>query len=94
MRTSVHIPDDLLARAKRRAAEEGRTLTSLIEEGLRTVLAKKANESKRDRVLPRVSKATGGLQPGVDPVKANAETLLQDDIEMMERVARQWSSRS
>ena len=93
MRTSVHIPDDLLKRAKRKAAEEGRTLTSLIEEGLRTVLAEKATERRHDLVLPRVSKATGGLQPGVDLVKAGAETQLQDDNEMMERVARQWAKR-
>jgi len=32
MRTTVRLPDDLLLRAKRKAAEEGRTLTSLIEE--------------------------------------------------------------
>jgi hypothetical protein len=34
-RTSVRLPRKLLARAKRKAAAELRTLTSLIEEGLR-----------------------------------------------------------
>jgi hypothetical protein len=39
MRTSVNLPDGLLDEARRRAAAEGRTLTSLIEEGLRLALA-------------------------------------------------------
>ena len=38
MRTSINLPDALLAEAKARAAAQGRTLTSLIEEGLRAVL--------------------------------------------------------
>ena len=35
MRTTVRLDDDLLREAKRVAAEEGRTLTSLLEDGLR-----------------------------------------------------------
>lgn len=38
MRTTLNLADGLAEEAKRRAAEEGRTLTSLIEEGLRLVL--------------------------------------------------------
>jgi predicted transcriptional regulator len=38
MRTTVRLRDDLLKRAKRRAAAEGRTLTSIIEEGVATDL--------------------------------------------------------
>ncbi len=37
-RVTVGLPADLLNRAKRKAAAEGRTLTSLIEDGLRPVL--------------------------------------------------------
>lgn len=40
MRTTVILPDALAAAAKQRAATEGRTFTSLVEEGLRTVLAR------------------------------------------------------
>ena len=40
MRTTLNIADGLAEAAKRRAAAEHRTLTSLIEEGLRTVLAR------------------------------------------------------
>lgn len=39
MRTTVRLDEDLLRAAKIKAAQEGRTLTSLLEEGLRRVLA-------------------------------------------------------
>ena len=38
MRTTINLPDALAERAKQRAASEGRTFTSLVEEGLTTVL--------------------------------------------------------
>ena len=38
-RTTVRLPLDLLRRARRKAAKERRTLTSLIEEGLRLAIA-------------------------------------------------------
>jgi hypothetical protein len=38
MRTTINLPDGLAEHAKRRAVEEGRTFTSLVEEGLRRVL--------------------------------------------------------
>jgi hypothetical protein len=65
MRTTIRLRDDLLRRAKRRAAEEQRTLTALIEEGVSLVLARRVGRS-RDRVDVPVSEATGGLLPGVD----------------------------
>ena len=64
-RTTVRLPDDLIRRAKRKAAVEGRSLTALIEEGLRRVLNERA-PGKGDRILPPVSTATGGLMPGID----------------------------
>ncbi len=65
MRTTIRIKDELLKRAKKRAADEGRTLTSLVEDGLKVILAKpKAN--RRKRVTLPISKSTGGVLPGVD----------------------------
>lgn len=87
MRTTVHLPDALLERAKQVAAKENRTLTSMIEEGLRIVLDAKAKKRKPRRPL-RVSKATGGLLPGVDPIKLLQWDLEQDDIETMGRLER------
>lgn len=66
-RTTVRLPEDLVRRAKRKAAAEGRTLTALIEDGLHRVLDDCASAGKKaNRTLPRVSKATGGLTPGID----------------------------
>lgn len=39
MRTTINLPDALAEAAKARAASEGRTFTSVVEEGLRAVLA-------------------------------------------------------
>ncbi len=65
MRTTIRIKDDLLRRARKRAADEGRTLTSLIEDGLALILAKR-KASRRERVQLPVSKASGGVLPGID----------------------------
>lgn len=65
MRTTVRIRDDLLQRAKKRAVDEGRTLTSLIEEALMLVVAQ-PKISGRQRVKLPVSQATGGCLPGID----------------------------
>ena len=65
-RTTVRLPDDLVRRAKRKAAEEGRSLTALIEDGLRRVVNEPRLGARARRVLPPVSRATGGLRPGVD----------------------------
>ena len=65
MRTTVRIKDDLLQRARKRATEEGRTLTSLIEDGLVLVLTK-SKVARRKRVVLPVSQASGGILPGVD----------------------------
>lgn len=65
MRTTVRLPDDLLDEAKRHALETGRTLTSLIEDGLRQVLARRHEAGPRPRVeLPTYGR--GGVRPGVD----------------------------
>ena len=83
-RTTVRLAEDLLNRAKRKAAAEGRTLTSLIEEGLRTVVAEKRGGKKPARVMPRVSKARGGLVAGVDLGKLQEA----DDIDYARRMLR------
>jgi len=84
-RTTVRLPVDLLNRAKRKAAAEGRTLTSLIEDGLRLVIAENRKASKGKRVMPRVSTATGGPMPGVDLTDFSALQEM-DDLEYVERM--------
>jgi hypothetical protein len=77
MRTTVRLSDDLLRRARKKASEQGRTLTSLLEEGLKSVLAE-SKPAKRTRVRLPVSKATGGTLPGVD---LNRSSDLEDRME-------------
>ena len=84
-RTTVRLPPDLMARAKRKAAAEGRTLTSLIEDGLRAVVAESGKPEKRRRVVLPVSKAAGGLMPGID-ISNSAALQEIDDLEYVERM--------
>ena len=81
-RTTVRLPTELLKKAQRKAAAEGRTLTGLMEEGLRYVVAEKPAE-KRERVMPRVSSAEGGRAPGVNTFKDLQEI---EDAEYIERL--------
>jgi hypothetical protein len=67
MRTTIRLDEHLLHQAKREAHERGETLTSLIEQGLRLVLARSRPQPRaRARVILPVSKARGGTLPGVD----------------------------
>ena len=86
-RTTVRLPEDLLDRARRKAAAEGHTLTSLIEDGLRLVVAETRKTAKAKRVLPPISKATGGPMPGID--LADLSTLEEmDDLDYLARMKR------
>ena len=66
MRTTVRLPEQLLRRARKKAAETGQTLTSLIEDGLNTVLAEPGRSGRHARVQLPVSKASGGALAGID----------------------------
>jgi hypothetical protein len=84
-RTTVRLPADLLNRAKRKAAAEGRTVTSLIVDGLRLVVAEPRQAANTKRVLPRISKATGGPMPGIDHTDLAALQDM-DDLDDVERM--------
>ena len=65
MRTTIRLDDRLLANIKKLAAETGRSLTSVIEDALREMLARATMTGER----PPVSLTTvsgNGLMPGVD----------------------------
>ena len=64
MRTTIHLPDDLLAQAKRTALESGTTLTGVIEEALRERLARR--EAPAAGPVELTTFGGSGLQPGVD----------------------------
>jgi ribbon-helix-helix CopG family protein len=85
MRTTVRLPEDLLRRAKRKAAAEGRTLTALIEDGLRSVVDESPKPMRRKRVVLPVSKARGWLKPGVDLTRFS-DYQEMEDLEYIERL--------
>lgn len=65
MRTTIRMDDALLRQAKEYAARTGTTLTRVIEDAVRELLARRTTRRVRDPVhLPTFDGQ--GLQPGVD----------------------------
>lgn len=62
MKTTIELPDDLAARARRCAAESGTTLKSVIEEALRRELDRRAHPDEW-RADARLAFGEGGLTP-------------------------------
>ena len=74
MRTTIRMDNTLLVGAKDEANRRGTTLTSLIEQGVRLMIAQKDTAPSRPRITLPVSRAKGGLHPGVD--LSNSAALL------------------
>jgi hypothetical protein len=88
-RTTVRLPDDLLRQARKKAVADDRTLTSMIEEGLRLVLAGERPSAPASPRYARVSRATGGPAGGVDfPRMRDVDE--QDDVERRARLKSQY----
>jgi hypothetical protein len=67
MRTTVRLDDALLGQVKQEAARRKQTVTSMIETGLRLVLAQsRSGQRRRPHVVLPVCRAGGGVLPGVD----------------------------
>ena len=64
MKTTLNLDDALLRKAKAEAASSGRTLTSMVEEGLREVL--RVQEKPAAPYKLKLMVAEGGPQAGVD----------------------------
>ncbi len=62
MKTTLEIADPLLDEARRIAARDGETLRSLVEQGLRKVVAERRSRAKQFR-LRDASVDGEGLQP-------------------------------
>ncbi len=78
MRTTVRLDDALARAAKVRAAEQGITLTQLIDESLRERLSQRGEPSRSRRVdLPVYGE--GGLRSGVDLSDNRALLDLMED---------------
>lgn len=64
MRTTLNLEDELMRTLKRRAAETGRTMTELIEEAVREMLAQ-PREQPGEREFPWVT-VRGRVRTGID----------------------------
>ncbi len=78
MSTTVRLDENLLRQAKREARKQGMILNSLVEQGLRLILARSEPRPHRRRVKLPVSRAGGGIAPGVD---LNNSAALLDRME-------------
>ena len=78
VRTTVNLDDELLRRAKERAARQGRTLSEVVSDALRVSLVEQAGP-RREVTLPTFGGS--GLKPGVDleDKHALAALLGEDD---------------
>ena len=77
MRTTVTIDDEVFRTAKRRAADEGRTLGDLITEALRARFAQRP--PKRETPYEPVTFGEGGTLPGIDITNNAAVRDAMDD---------------
>jgi hypothetical protein len=66
VRTTINLPDDLIARLKKLAAASGTTMTALVEDALREALARRTRRPDRPGRVELTTYGSGGLQPGVD----------------------------
>lgn len=78
MKTTLDIDDELLAKAKVAAAREKKTLTSLIEEGLRLRLRRRPATGRKRTALPILA-GRGGLVRGIDPTSNRSLLAAADD---------------
>lgn len=84
MRTTLYIDDSLLAEAKSYAHKQGRTLTAVVQDSLREVLARRRS-SKRKIVKLTTSKG-GRVLPGID---LDDSAALWDHMDLEEWRAKQ-----
>lgn len=79
VRTTVRLDDDLYREVKARAAREGRTVASVLEDAVRVGMRRPADaEAKPFRNVPS---GRGGLMPGVDLTSnASLSDLLDSDV--------------
>jgi hypothetical protein len=86
-RTTVRLPQALARSLRRTAAEEGTTMTALLEEGARHVVEERRTRKQKPRVMPRISTAGRGQPATVGLIDLDAIEE-QEDIERLGKIAR------
>ncbi len=79
MRTTIRINDQLMVEIKQLAARTGQTLTAIIEEALRQMLARHQQLAERSPVQ-LITVSGNGPQPGVDLDDSAALLELMDQF--------------
>ena len=79
MKTTLDLDDELLVRAKAASARERKSLTALIEEGLRLRLRRPGSGRKAASTALVVHHGKGGLVAGVDPLSNRSMLDAADD---------------
>jgi len=94
-RTTVRLDEHLLAQVKEYAARHRRSLTSVIQDALRALLAPRstAARGRHPRIALPVSKCKGGFQPGIKTWGDVNRVLHDEEIENFKRVTRDAASR-
>lgn len=79
MKTTLDINDELLVRAKAQSARERKSLTALIEEGLKLRLRTAVQPRRAHPISLAVYRGRGGLTKGVDPTSNRSLYDAADD---------------
>lgn len=81
MKTTLDISDDLLARAKAVSARERKSLTALIEEGLRLRLRARRSDKSARPVELAIFNGKGGMRRGIDPLSNRSILDAVDELD-------------
>ena len=79
MKTTLDIDDELLIRAKALCAHERKSLTLLVEEGLRLRLRRRQTGSRKPAGAIAIYRGKGGLVQGVNPLSNRSMLNSADD---------------
>lgn len=74
----MNLDDQLYRRVKIRAAEQGRTVTSLVEQALQALLSAHTEATEPSQFVMPVLPSAGGLLPGVD---LTSNSAVQDIVD-------------
>ena len=75
MKTTVEVPDELYRRAKVEAAQRGRKLKDLVEEGLRLVVGDTGKPPPPPNLAKLMKEARGSVDSGVPDLASNPKHL-------------------
>ncbi len=91
-RTTIRMDERLLREAKKQAAEEGRSLTSVIEDALRASLGPR-RRPERAKPVKLTTAGKGGLRPSFQGRTASQILALQDGEHFRAKLKREHDPR-